>query len=123
MSSRPSGLPFSCVTNASMAADVIGIPQIIPLQPITGYEVNWTGTPTGTFTVEVSNSYAINADGSVKNAGSWNALPLSPVISPAGAPGTGFINLTGLAGYAVRLHYVRTAGVGTLNALSISKVA
>lgn len=88
------------------------------------YDISWSGTaPVGVITVQVSNSYSLNADGSVRNAGSWTTLTLSSATNVSGATGNGFIDIDQIAGYAVRLIYTRTSGSGTLNVLIAGKVA
>lgn len=88
------------------------------------YEVLWSGTtPIGTVSVQVSNDYSQYADGSVNNPGNWTDLPLSSTPSVSGNTGTGFIDIDASAGYALRLVYNRTSGVGTLNVIVSGKVA
>lgn len=123
MSSRPQLNPHVVIENGSMAASITSDVTIIQKLSFVSYQVVFTGTPTGTFSVEVSNDYSINADGSVDNAGNWSAVTLtgSPVAS--GSSGNGFIDLDGISAYAVRLKYTRTSGSGTLNAVICAKVA
>lgn len=88
------------------------------------YDISWAGTaPIGVMSVQVSNSYSKNADGSVKNAGNWTTLVLSAATPVSGNTGTGFIDIDQLAGYAIRLVYTRTSGIGTMNAIVNCKVA
>lgn len=88
------------------------------------YDISWSGsTPVGVITVEVSNTYSQNADGTVRNAGNWTALVLSSPTPVSGNTGIGFIDIDELAAYAVRLVYTRTSGSGTLNATINGKVA
>lgn len=87
------------------------------------FDISYTGlSPVGELVVEVSNSYSQNADGSVKNPGSWTALTLSAPTTISGSSGTGFIDLEQLAAYAVRIRYVRTSGTGTMNIVLNGKV-
>lgn len=69
-----------------------------------GLEVTWTGTPTGTIQVMVSNS-GIN----------FYALTFNPVLTqPAGSAGGYFIDLTQLASKYVMVQYTNSSGSGTL---------
>lgn len=130
MSSRPFIKPNSVApffTGAMSSTNTINSPaSIINLIPGVSYEVDWTGTPTGTFAVQVSNSYSENPDGSVLNAGNWTTLPSSSFVgtypAPAGAPGNGFLNLAGIESYAVRLSYTNASGAGTLTVYIAGKV-
>lgn len=122
MSSRPLLVPHSVVTNGDMSASITS--QVTVIQRISGnsYDVSWTGAPVGTFSVQISNTYSENVDGSVRNAGNWATVTLSSPITAAGSPDNAMINLAGLECYAVRLVYTRTSGTGTLNAVICGKV-
>lgn len=88
------------------------------------YDISWSGTsPVGAITVQVSNSYSQDAEGNVKNAGSWTTLSLSSAANVSGNTGNGFIDIDATAGFAVRLVYTRTSGTGTLNVIASGKVA
>jgi len=114
------------VNAASMASNVTSAATIINRLPGISYDVSWTGTPTGTFSVQVSNSYAQGPDGSVSNAGNWSTLPGAAFIgtlpAPAGSPGNGFIDVVGTEAYAVRLVYTASGGSGNLTVLAAAKV-
>lgn len=87
------------------------------------YQVNFTGTPTGAFTVEVSLDYAQDFMGNITNAGTWNTMVITGTFAPAGSAGSFYIPLpvTNAAPY-VRLVYTRTSGTGTLNAFFSGKM-
>jgi hypothetical protein len=80
--------------------------QIIDISRIDneGLEVTWTGTPTGTFSIMVSNS-GIN----------FYALTFNPALAqPAGAGGGYAVNLTQLPFKYVMLQYTNSSGSGVL---------
>lgn len=88
------------------------------------YDISWSGTaPLGTMSVQVSNTYAQDSQGNVKNAGNWTTLVLSVVPSVSGNTGNGAIDIDATAFYAIRLVYNRTSGTGTMNATVAGKVA
>jgi hypothetical protein len=129
MSDRPLIVPNlnkPLINAASMATTITGPATIINRIPGISYDLVWTGTPVGTFAIQVSNTYAQNAEGAVSNAGSWSTLPTSsfqgtyPV--PAGSPGNGFLDVVGTEAYAIRLVYTATSGTGTLTVLAAAKV-
>lgn len=122
MSSRPVIPPHSVATNVSMGSSLTSDVTIITNLTGVGYDLNWTGAPVGTFSVEISNTYSLNYDGSVRNAGNWTPVTLSSPITAAGSADNAFINMAGLECYAIRLRYTRTSGTGTLNAVIVSKV-
>lgn len=88
------------------------------------YSYSWTGsTPIGSITVEVSDDYSQNSDGSVKNSGTWNELPLSDTTDISGNTGNGLIDIDQLGTYAIRTKYTRVSGTGTLQCVYKGKVA
>lgn len=84
-------------------SNIIGLQQM----DVTGIEVAWTGTPTGTISVLVSNS-GIN----------WPALSgFNPAITqPAGSAGTTFIQLSPIGCSLFYLQYTNALGIGTISA-------
>lgn len=129
MSDRPIIAPSlnkPLINAVSMNGNITGPATIIQRLPGISYDIAWTGTPTGTFSVEVSNTYSQNADGTVANAGNWTILPTSAFSgtypAPAGSPGNGFLDVVGTEAYAVRLIYTRVSGSGALTVIPCSKV-
>lgn len=125
MASRPLAGPHSVITNGSMAGNITSEVTIIHNLSMVSYDVSWTAgsTPVGVLTVQVSNTYKQNADGSVKTAGNWTTLTMSTTMSVSGNTGSGFADVDASSAYAVRLVYTRTSGTGVLNAVVNAKVA
>lgn len=124
MASRPIFSPYSVITNGDMSGNVISAVTVIQNLSMISYDISWTGsTPVGAMTVQVSNSYSQNADGSVKNAGNWTTLVLSDTTDVSGNTGNGGIDIDASAFYAIRLVYTRASGTGTMNAIINGKVA
>lgn len=123
MSSRPILSPFSVITNIAMTGNVTSAVTVIQNLSQIGYDISWTGVPVGTFSVQVSNTYSQNADGTVKNAGNWTSLVLSTVPTASGSSGSGYIDVDAISAYAMRLVYTFVSGSGTLNATVNGKVA
>lgn len=124
MSSRPQFNPYSVITSGDMSGSLTSKVTIIQKLSMISYDISWSGTaPVGVITVQVSNSYAQNEDGTVKTAGSWTTLTLSSTTNVSGATGNGFIDVDATAGYAIRLVYTRTSGSGSLNVIVNGKVA
>lgn len=117
--------PFPVITNGNMSADIFSKPTIIQKLSMLSYQITWAnGTaPVGMMTVQVSNNFSLNADGSVRNAGTWDDLVLSAATPVSGASGDGFIDITASGAYAMRLHYARTSGTGTMQAIVTAKVS
>ena len=116
--------------SSSMAANIISAPTILQSLTMVNYAFAWSGSsPVGTISVQASNDYAVNPNGTVANAGNWNTLPLDlagtsvTAIPISGNTGNGMIDLDGLAAYAVRTVYTYTSGTGTLTAVINGKVS
>lgn len=124
MSSRTQLSPYNVITNGDMSDDIVSSVTIIQKLSLVSYGVSWTGSsPVGVITVQVSNDYSLNPDGSVNNTGTWNDLPLSATCDVSGNSDNGFIDIDAQAGYALRLVYTSTSGTGTLQAIVSGKVA
>ena len=123
MSSRPHLSPYPVVTDGDMSDDITSEVTIIQKLSLVSYSVAFTGTPTGDFTVEVSNDYALSPGGEVANSGTWSTVTLSSATSAAGADGNGFIDIGLISAYAIRLKYTSGSGEGVLNAVINAKVA
>lgn len=125
MSSRPQIRPFPVMTNESMATSLISDITIVDDISMISYDISWSNgaTPVGVMSVQVSNSYSINADGSVRDAGNWTTLTLSSTTNVSGNSGNGAIDIDSTAFYAIRLVYTRTSGSGVMNAKVCCKVA
>lgn len=129
MSDRPLIAPnttIPLVNAVSMASTITSAPTNINRLPGLSYDLVWTGTPTGTFAVQVSNSYTQNPDGTTNAAGSWNSLPTSAFVGtypvPAGSSGFGFLDVVGTEAAWCRLLYTPSGGSGTLTVVVAAKV-
>lgn len=138
MSTRPQFSPYIVIPNAgaspantgSMAANITSVATVIQKLSMMSYEVSWTGTsPVGTVSVQVSDSYVLNPDGTVKTAGNWNVVPFQSngstvtAIPVSGNSGTGYIDIDQIGAYAIRIIYTAGSGTGTLQAIINAKVA
>lgn len=122
MSDRPFMKPHPVLTASSMATSLTSEVTILNQKSGAGYDLNWTGAPVGSFSVEISNTVTLDAEGNVDVPGSWTPVTLTTNITASGSPDNAFINLAGLECYAVRLVFTRTSGTGTLNAVICGKV-
>lgn len=129
MSSRPTlyaNTNKPLISAASMATSITGPATNINEKPGISYDLTWTGNPTGTFQVQVSNSYSQDNLGNAISAGSWNTLPSSSFTgtypAPAGSAGNGFLDVVGTEAAWVRLVYTAGTGTGTLTVIPAAKV-
>lgn len=129
MSDRPLIIPVSTrplINATSMGASINGPVTIIQKLPGISYDISWTGTPTGTFTVQVSNSYFTDPQGTVIGTPNWTDLPTASFSGtypvPSGSASAGFLDVVGTEAYCVRLIYTRTSGTGALTVYAAAKV-
>lgn len=124
MSSRPLTKPKSVITNGNMSGNLTSQVTVMTNLSMLSYAISWTGTsPVGTITVQVSNDYTQDEAGATANAGTWTTLTLSAPTTVSGNTGTGFIDVTITAAYAVRMVYTAGSGTGTMQAIVVCKVA
>jgi hypothetical protein len=124
MSSRPQFNPYPVITNGDMTTNLTSKVTVVQKLSLVSYSCSWVGiSPVGTVEVQVSNDYSQHEDGTVKNPGTWNTLPLSAPTGVSGNTGNGFIDLDANAGYAMRLIYLAGSGTGLLNVIVTAKVA
>lgn len=124
MSSRTQLNPYPVIKSGDLTTTVISDVTIIQKLSLVSYSVTWAGSsPSATISVEVSNDFSLNPDGSVNNPGTWTNLPLSttPVIS--GNTGNGVIDIESIPSYAIRLVSTPISGTGVINALVTGKVS
>lgn len=123
-SSRPQFSPYPVILDGDMSADIISEPTIIQKLSMISYDISWDGSsPVGDMSIQVSNSYSTNADGSVRNPGNWTTVPLTALAPVSGNTGNGFIDIDASGAYAIRLVYTRTSGTGTMQAIISAKVS
>lgn len=84
---------------------------VINIEDVTdcAIQLNWTGTPTGTLTLEVC---IVPTKGGTSQ---WTTLSGITLTSPAGAPGVQMISLTGIQFPQIRWSYAATSGTGVMS--------
>lgn len=98
--------PLSGVTSGSMSSTNTIYSQIInvKLMDISGYDVDWAGTPTGTLSVMVS-----------ANGLKFHALTFNPVLTqPAGSAGGYYVNVEAMGFKYLMFQYTNSSGSGSL---------
>lgn len=86
-----------------------------------GVQMNFTGTPTGTFAVEVSADYRQDFLGNVLVVGNWIPVALSTPPVASGSAGNIYVDLLPLSAPYLRVQYTNTAGSGVLNVFVTGK--
>jgi hypothetical protein len=107
-----------------MASNIMSAVTIIQNLSMLSYDISWLGTaPSGTLSVQVSNTYSQNGDGTVRNPGNWTSLVLSTTPTVSGNTGSGFIDIDAIGAYAMRLVYTPASGTGLMQATINGKVS
>lgn len=129
MADRPlikPNLNVPIINAVSMATSITGPATNINQLPGISYDLVWTGTPVGTFQVQVSNTYQQDSQGNQLAVGHWETLPTSSFTGtypvPAGSSGSGFLDVVGTEAAWVRLTYTASSGTGTLTVVPAAKV-
>jgi len=99
---RPSQHQVNYINAGDMSSDVTGTSQDTEFQEVLSFQFVWTGTPTGTIDIELSN------DGST-----WTPAGLSG-SDPAGSAGNAILEIETASKYA-RAVYSSTSGSGSLS--------
>jgi hypothetical protein len=87
------------------------------------FAVVWTGTPTVTLSVQVSNDFVPNLQSTTTpiNAGTWYTIQASITPQPAGSAGQVYIPVYGIVASYIRLVYLNSSGTGVLSGQFTSK--
>jgi hypothetical protein len=98
----------------SMAANVTGTAVYTQYFDAVSFQCNWTGTPTGTFGIEVSLDYDPVSNPSV----TWIPVTLSPTVSASGSADRAILAFpagTKISVPWMRPIYTRSSGTGSLD--------
>ena len=79
-------------------------------------QIVWTGTPNGSFVVEVSNTGKVVAAADDE----WEDLGLG-LANAVGAAGSHFVNVSNSGARWVRVRYTNTSSTGTLTVYAVKK--
>jgi hypothetical protein len=86
-----------------------------------GIQLSWTGSPVGTFDVQVSNDYSDGKGASKANAGTWSSLGLNPPVSASGSAADAYLQLQQICAPYIRVVYTKTSGTGSLTVVISGK--
>jgi hypothetical protein len=87
-----------------------------------GLQLIFTGTPTGTFSVELSINYSQDQQGNVTNTGTWTPMTFSSTPVASGAAGSVYIDINQISAPWMRVKYTKTSGTGTLQGWLTAKM-
>lgn len=111
---------YSVISNGAMASNITGIPfQTLGMDNLAVQFVIESGSPTGSYQVQVSNS--LNPVSPASNE--WVALPLpsSATSVTSGSPSSTYLDLNQLGAVWVQCNWIAGSGSGVLNALFSGK--
>jgi len=116
-------LKFQNIVNGDMSQSSItsAVSNIEFLDNI-GLQLVFTGTPTGTFSVELSIDYQQDQQGNVINAGTWTPMSFSITPVASGAAGSVYIDINQISAPWMRVKYTKTSGTGTLQGYLTAKM-
>lgn len=115
-------LKYPIFTNAAMGVGTItSLVTNVQYVDRVGIQLNFTGTPTGTFQIQVSADYAQDINGNVTNTGTWNSIVLSSTPVASGTSGSVYVDIIATSAPWIRTQYVGTSGSGTLNGFITTK--
>lgn len=102
--------PIKIMDAVSLTADRTSTPVQIRYLDNISIQINLTASPAGAFSVQVSNDFSLNVDGSIRNPGEWVTLTSpSSVTVTAGSPDPIFIDVNQSGASAIRLIWVNNA--------------
>lgn len=101
---------YPIVINGDMSGSIISLVTDIRYTDDIGIQLTWTGTPTGTFTADVSTDKI-----------TWVPLALASSPIAAGQPGSIYLDLYGLSAPYIRVTYTPASSTGVLQANIVAK--
>lgn len=110
---------FKVVSAGSLGANYTSPAIETAQQDNIGLQMNWTGTPTGVFSIQISMDYAQDYMGNVTNAGNWATIVNS--ITAVGSADVAYVDLNQMSAPYVRVVYTRTSGTGAVDIYVTSK--
>jgi hypothetical protein len=111
---------YQLLTNGAMASSITSNVTSIKYLDNVMIELISTGSPAGTYAIQISGDYQIDNNGNVLNPGNWVSLDLNPVPTISGA-GVVLIDANQLSGPYLRCTWTPTSGSGVLNIFITAK--
>ena len=132
MSGRKNNLrQFQSVSAGNMASNITSAATCIQWLDNIGIQFNFTGSPVGTFQVQVSADYAQDLNGQIQNPGNWTPITLSYLSAgamtqassiPTSVGSPIYLDLNQLSAPWIRTVYTAGSGSGALNAFITAKL-
>lgn len=127
MSSRKSNtLAFKVLSSVSMSATITSSATNIQYLDNIGVQHNWSGSPVGTLTVQISADYSEGPAGSIINTGNWITLTQpdgsSFLVNTGGATGQAYMDITQTSAPWIRSVFTSSSGTGFLSTFITAKM-
>ena len=122
---------FNTIAAGSMASSITSAVTDIQFLDDIGYQFTWTGSPSGSFSIQVSADYSQDQSGNIMNAGHWVPLTMTYWNGSAFVTGTSiptsvgspvYIDLALLSAPYIRAVYNSVSGSGSLTATITAKM-
>lgn len=111
---------FQTITNTAMSADITSAVSDIQYLDNVALQLDWTGSPLGSISIQGSVDYEQDTNGNVTNPGHWVDLGI-PVTLSAGSPA--LVNCNQLAFPYIRVVYTNGGATASiLNAYIFAKM-
>lgn len=124
-------LSYQTITAGNMAsASVTSAVTSIQFLDNVGYQFSWSGSPVGTFALQVSADYAQDSNGNVTNTGNWvpllftywdGAAFVTSYTVPTSVGSPIYLDLALLSAPWIRAVYTKSSGSGTLTGTVTAK--
>ena len=113
--------PIPVINAAAVASTVTGTPvHVIYLENV-GIQYVWTGTPTCTIGVQVSNQTIPGSNPPAPVANSFTPLTLTGLSNPSGSAGSFWLDINHTGAEWIEATYTSCSGSGTLSAYLSAK--
>jgi hypothetical protein len=117
---------FNNIANGDMSGNLVSAVSNVEFIDNLGIQLNFTGSPVGTFQVLVSIDYDQDNNGNVINAGHWVPIVFpEPVAGSSISTSVGspiYINLNQVAAPWIKVTYTASSGSGILNSYICGKM-
>lgn len=115
-------LPVQIISAGDMSANITGPVTTVAYLDSVAIQLNFTGTPTGTFEIQGSLDHKVSVPAnSVVSNGNWVAMTLTPIPTATGSAGQILINMNQIAFPYIRIVYLFASGTGSLDAYIAAK--
>lgn len=118
-------LPFPIIPTQAVSGDVTSLVTDLYNKDNVSIQYVWTGTLSGSFSVQTSNDYVPNPNGGLSavplNAGNWSTVSIGSGAVALGSADNGTLDMNELSARYLRTIFTYTSGTGNLTATIVGK--